>query len=163
LINACKGRNPIVIRNESEYQEALRRRAQDQEVAAGQRAAFVQAGFTPDEVERGLEPLRSFQDQLEEEITWYENVRRRNFPVIRRLTQIGQLLIALRIAKGLSQRQFAEALGISEAVVSRDERNEYHGITVERAQRILDALHESVTTRVEEPTLSPERALAGVT
>jgi hypothetical protein len=39
----------------------------------------------------------------------------------------------------------------SELIVSRDERNEYHGITVERAQKILDALNESVTTRVEEP------------
>ena len=145
-----------MIRNESEYQEALRRKAQDQEVAAGQRTAFVNAGFTPEEVERGLQPLHSFLAQLDEEIDWYDNVRKRNFPVIRRLTQIGQLLIAVRIARGLSQRQLAETLGVSEAGVSRDERNEYHGITLERAQRIFDALEESVTTRVE------ERALAGV-
>jgi len=146
-----------MIRNDSEYQEALRRKAQDQEVAAGQRTAFVNAGFTPEEVERGLQPVLSFLAQLDEEIDWYQNVRKRNFPVIRRLTQIGQLLIAVRIARGLSQRQLAETLGVSEAVVSRDERNEYHGITLERAQRIFDALEESVTTRVE------ERALAGVT
>jgi len=31
-------------------------------------------------------------------------------------------------------------LGVSEAQVSKDERNEYHGITVEKAQRILEAL-----------------------
>jgi hypothetical protein len=40
---------------------------------------------------------------------------------------------------------------VSESLVSRDERNEYHGITVERAQRILDALNETVTAQVEEP------------
>jgi DNA-binding XRE family transcriptional regulator len=151
-----------VIRNESEYLEAQRRRAQDREVCDRQREAFVAAGLAPDEVDRAMEPLLSFNAQLEEEIAWYENVRRRNFPVIHRLTQIGQLLIALRIAHGLSQRELADILGVSEAVVSRDERNEYHGITVERAQRILDALQESVATTVEERVVSPERALAGV-
>jgi hypothetical protein len=41
-------------------------------------------------------------------------------------------------------------------------RNEYHGITVERAQRILDALDETVTTRVEEPaSRTRERELVG--
>jgi transcriptional regulator with XRE-family HTH domain len=82
--------------------------------------------------------------------------------VITRLTQIGRLLAALRLAQGLTQRGLAERLGISEALVSRDERNEYHGITVERAQRVLDALHETVTTRVEEPvSQTRERELAG--
>jgi DNA-directed RNA polymerase specialized sigma subunit len=151
-----------MIRSEAEHQEALRRHAQDQEAANRQRAALVEAGLTPEEVERGMEPTLAFNAQLEDEIAWYENVRRRNFPTIRRLTQIGQLLIALRIANGLSQRQLAERLGVSEAVVSRDERNEYHGITVERAQRILDALQGSVTTTVEEPDVAGGRELAGV-
>jgi len=35
-------------------------------------------------------------------------------------------------------------------MVSRDERNEYHGITVDRANRILDALDVKLVTRVEE-------------
>src|SRR4029079_10758009 len=50
---------------------------------------------------------------------------------------------------GLTQRELAERLGISESLVPRDERNEYHGITVERAQRILDALGETVRGRVK--------------
>jgi transcriptional regulator with XRE-family HTH domain len=36
--------------------------------------------------------------------------------------------VALRIATGLTQRQLAETLGVHESQVSRDERNEYHGI-----------------------------------
>ena len=59
-------------------------------------------------------------------------------------------MIAVRIAHGLTRRELADRLGISEAVVSRDERNEYHGITVERAQRIVDALQEWVTTTIDE-------------
>jgi DNA-directed RNA polymerase specialized sigma subunit len=147
-----------MIRSEAEYQEALRRLEQDRKVAAAQRDALVASGLSSAEVEHAMEPLRSFQAQLKEEVAWYEEVRRRNFPAIRRLTQIGRLLIALRLANGLTQRALAERLGVSEAVVSRDERNEYNGITVERAQRILDALGASVVTQVEEVTPSPPPA-----
>jgi len=34
-----------------------------------------------------MAPLLSFQAQLAEEVDWYERVRRREFPVITRLTQ----------------------------------------------------------------------------
>ena len=142
-----------MIRNESEYQEALRRKAQDQDVAAGQRTAFVNAGFTPEEVERGLEPLLSFQAQLADEVIWYEKVCRREFAPVSNLAQVGRLLIALRVAGRLTQRELAERLGVSEAQISRDERNEYHGITLERAQRILDALRARIEVRLEEPVL----------
>ena len=36
-----------------------------------------------------------------------------------------------------------------ETAVSRDERNECHGITVERAKKVLDALGVRLVTRVE--------------
>ena len=44
--------------------------------------------------------------------------------------------------------QLAERLGVNEAQVSKDESNDYHGISVERAQRIIDALEGSVTVAV---------------
>jgi hypothetical protein len=43
---------------------------------------------------------------------------------------------------------------VSEAQVSRDERNEHHGITVDRAQRVLDAMNETLTSRVEDKPLA---------
>jgi len=52
----------------------------------------------------------------------------------------GKALICLRILKAWTQRQLAEALGISEGVVSRDERNEYHGISLEKYGKVLAAL-----------------------
>jgi DNA-directed RNA polymerase specialized sigma subunit len=139
-----------MIRNESEYQEALQRISGDQQVADRQRAALLDKGLSAPEVTAVMEPLLSFHAQLAQEVEWYENVRRRNFEVIDRLTSIGRLLIALRIANGLSQRELAGRLAVSEAVVSRDERNEYHGVSVERAQRILDAMHAVVSVRVED-------------
>lgn len=42
--------------------------------------------------------------------------------------------------RGLGQRELAACLGVHEPQVSRDERNEYRSISVERAERILEAL-----------------------
>ncbi len=143
-----------MIRNEKEYQEALRRLTDDEAFIAQQRAALQGLGLASEEVERALEPARSFHAPLVEEVTWYERVRRRDFEAIQSLAAIGRLLIAARIANGLSQKELADRLGVSEAQVSRDERNEYHGVTVERAQRILEALGETVTARITEKPLA---------
>jgi hypothetical protein len=143
-----------VIRSEKEYKEAVERLRQDEEVLALQKEKLEELGLSEEEVRRALEPMLSFRAQLEEEVEWYERVRRRDFGIIRDLSAVGTLLIALRIANGLSQRELAEKLGVSEAQVSRDERNEYHGITVDRAQRILDAMNETLTSRVEDKPLA---------
>lgn len=138
-----------MIRSEKEYKEALNQLKQDEEVLALQREKLEEMGLSEDEVGRALEPMLSFRAQLEEEVEWFERVRRRDFGVVRDLSAVGTLLIALRIANGISQRELAERLGVSEAQVSRDERNEYHGITVDRVQRVLDAMGETLASRVE--------------
>jgi len=140
-----------MIRTEPEHQEALRRLQQDRQAAAQQRAGLVAAGLTPEEVERGMEPLDTFHAHLAEEVEWYEHACRGEIPEIHNLEQLGRQLIALRLARGMSQRELAQRLGVSEAVVSRDEHNEYHGITTARAQRVIEALDGSLTARVEEP------------
>ncbi|HEX5415498.1 MAG TPA: helix-turn-helix domain-containing protein [Chloroflexota bacterium] len=151
-----------MIRNEAEYQEALRRLRQDEDVATRQREALAAAGLKADEIERAMQPLLSFHAQLEDEIAWYEAVRRGNLPTIHQMNDVGRLLIALRIFKGISQRDLAERLGVSESVVSRDERNEYHGISVDRVQKILNALGAAIVMSVDEPScfpiVDPERA-----
>jgi hypothetical protein len=143
-----------VIRSEKEYREAVERLRQDEEVLALQKEKLEGLGLSKEEVRRALEPMLSFRAQLEEEVEWYERVRRRDFSIIRELSAVGTLLIALRIANRLSQRELAEKLGVSESQVSRDERNEYHGIAVDRAQRVLDAMNETLTSRVEDKPLA---------
>lgn len=49
----------------------------------------------------------------------------------------------------MTQRELARRLEVDETAVSRDERNEYHGITVDRARRVLDALGARLVTRVQ--------------
>ena len=143
-----------MIRSEKEYKEAVERLRRDEEVLALQKEKLEGLGLSEEEVGRALEPMLSFRAQLKEEVEWYERVRRRDFGIIRDMSAVGTLLIAMRIANGLSQRELAERLGVSEAQVSRDERNEYHGITVDRVQRVLDAMGETLTSRVEDKPLA---------
>jgi len=56
----------------------------------------------------------------------------------------------------MTQRELARRLDADETAVSRDERNEYHGITVERAKKVLDALGVRLVTRVEVEPLGVE-------
>ncbi len=105
-------------------------------------------GLTPAEIKRAIDPVRSFHLQLEEEVQSYERLKRGQFDDLSNLRGLGHLLISLRIARGLTQRQLAERLGVHESLVSRDERNEYHGIALDRAARILDALDAELRSTV---------------
>lgn len=147
-----------MIRSDSEYQDAIQRLHQDRAVIQAQREAFKAMDLSEEEVERGIEPALSFHEQLREEVEVYERMRRGDITPIESLADIGRVLIGLRIARGITQRQLAESLEVSESQVSRDERNDYHGITVERAQRIIMALHGRV--RVEAQPIEDNAMLA---
>lgn len=148
-----------MIRTESEYRAAVSRWKENGDMLDQQRRQLEEAGLTDDEVERAMQPVTSFHLQLGEDIAWYENACRGSVTPVHNLNEIGRVLIALRISQGLTQKQLAGTLDVSEAAVSRDERNEYHGITVERAQRVLDALGAEIVitlTGMEHEHESPE-------
>ena len=136
-----------MIRNEKEYEATKWRVADADRALATQRASIEGAGFGLEEVRRGLEPVDTMRAALLEELAWYERVRTGDIGVMTGIARVGEMLIASRIAAGLSQRDLATRLGVSETEVSRDEHNEYHGATVERAQRVMDALGGTVTIR----------------
>lgn len=153
-----------MIRNESEYQASVEQIRAAQERLKEQRAKLIELGLSKQEIKRVLDPVYSFHEQLCEEAASYERLKRGEFDELRNFDGLGRLLIALRIAQSLSQRELAERLGVHVSQVSRDERNEYHGITIERANRLLEALGAEVTSHVEAPRLAPtdrhSRALA---
>ncbi len=138
-----------MIRNEAEYQNASARLKEEQARLTEHRARLAAAGMSPEEMKHVIDPIESFHLQLREEVESYERLKRGEFDELENLRGLGHLLIALRIAQGISQRELAYKLGVHESQVSRDERNEYFGITLERAIRILDALNAKLRTKVE--------------
>lgn len=137
-----------MIRNETEYQEAVQRLRDEADRLAAQHRELKKLKLAADEIDRALNPMRSFHEQLREEVSSYERLKRGEFDEIQNFEGLGRLLIALRIAQGVTQRELADRLGVHESQVSRDERNEYHGITLERANRILTALDVDLRSHV---------------
>lgn len=141
-----------MIRNENEYKEAVARLGEERNRLAEHRARLKEAGLSDDEIKRVIDPMESFHLQLAEEVESYERLKRGEFDELVNLRGLGHMLISLRIAKGFSQRDMARRLDVHESQVSRDERNEYYGITLERAVKILDALDVRLITQVEPDT-----------
>ena len=146
-----------MIRNETEYQEAATRLTDERKRLADHRARLKEAGLSKEEIKRVIDPMESFHLQLEEEVESYERLKRAEFDELDNLRGLGQLLISLRIAQEISQRELAKRLKVHESQVSRDERNEYFGITLDRAAKILDALNARLHTTVE---IEPRRSRA---
>lgn len=146
-----------MIRNDTEYQEATARLADERSRLADHRARLQEAGLTEEEIKRAIDPIESIHLQLKEEVESYVRLKRGEFDELENFRGFGTLLISLRIAKGISQRELSKRLNVHESQVSRDERNEYLGITLERAMKVLDALNVRLHTKVE---VEPPRMLA---
>lgn len=129
-----------VIRTDKEFTAMKERLLQDEKLIKIQREELTKMGLTEEQIDRVIEPTICFYEQLKEDVAYYERIKRGEFDALENFFGLGKILIGARIALGLSQCDLANRLGVSEAQVSKDERNEYHGITVEKAQRILDAL-----------------------
>src|SRR5580698_5756459 len=138
-----------MIRNEAEYQVASARLLEERNRLAEHRARLKATNMSDEEIKRVIDPMESFHLQLREEVESYERLKRGEFEELENLRGLGHLLISLRIAQGMSQRELARRLDVHESQVSRDERNEYFGITLERAIKILDALNVRLRTKID--------------
>lgn len=129
-----------MIRTEIEYEEARRRLNEGDRMMKVQEQELGKLGLSKLQIRRGMQPLATFQSQLREDVDCYKRLRQGDRRELANFQELGQVLIALRIVRGLSQRELADKLDVHESQVSRDERNEYHGVTVERANRISEVL-----------------------
>ena len=100
-----------MIRSESEYQEATKRIRQEEERLSQQRAKLREMDLSRAEIKRAMDPVRSFHEQLKEEVASYERLRRGEFEELHNFQGAGQLLVALRISQGKlleTQKKIAE-------------------------------------------------------
>ena len=138
-----------MIKTEKDYLEAKVRLEKEYKTLEGHEKKMKTAGLNREQIKLAMDPLVTFTLQLREEVEEYEKLKRGQFDPLVNLNGLGRTLIALRIFKGLSQKELAEKLKVTEPQVSRDERNEYHGASIEKIQRVLDALDVKIQSRVE--------------
>jgi plasmid maintenance system antidote protein VapI len=130
-----------MIRTKREYEAALKKLAQNDEALSNQRIELEKLGLSKEDIDLAMSPLVNFRNQLKEEIKIHEGIKNRDWNLILNLAdphRIGRFLIALRIAYDLSQKDLAKLLGVTEAQISKDELNEYHGISFDRAVKIME-------------------------
>jgi len=153
-----------MLRSHKEYLAALKKLKQDDEALASQKEELKKLNLSKKEMSLVMSPLISFRNQLEEEIHIYEGIKKRDWRLILSLFDshnIGRFLIALRIATGLTQRDLARLLGVTEAQVSKDERNEYHGVSFDKAIRIMEIFHVKPSTPIVDRSIDRGNLLTG--
>ena len=138
-----------MIRTNNELHKAKLRLNAEKDRISAQRKSLKAEGLTPAQIKRAIDPFVSFHLQLAEEVQAYERLSRGEFAEMVNFQGLGRVLISLRVYRGLSQRDLAAKLNVHESQVSRDERNEYHGITVSRAAVILEAMGVSLSSEVK--------------
>jgi len=128
-----------MIRTKREYEASLKKLKQNDEALEKQKKELIKLNLSKTNIDNAMAPLMSFRNQLHQEIELYEGIKAKNWKLILELynQHIGRFLIALRLAFNLNQRELASILHVTEAQISKDERNEYHGVSQEKVSRIL--------------------------
>lgn len=89
-----------------------------------------------------LEALRSEYENLSMQLLEYETLKSGTVEILKasNLEEVPSILIRARIAKGFSQRQLAEAIGLKEQQIQRYEAEEYSSANLQRLAEVANAL-----------------------
>jgi HTH-type transcriptional regulator / antitoxin HigA len=98
-----------------------------------------------------LNAVNAQADDLRAEIVEYERLRSGELVSFAAgsLAELATVLVKSRIARGWTQRQLAEALGMAEQQIQRYEANDYRSTSLARLCDIANALGVRVETRGE--------------
>ena len=98
-----------------------------------------------------LDAVNAQADDLRAEIADYERLRSGQVSTFEAgtLAELATLLVKARVARGWTQRQLADALGVAEQQVQRYEANGYRSASLARMCDIADALGVQVEQRAE--------------
>jgi len=126
-----------MIQTDLDYQKALQRIRENETFFEMERKTLAKEGKTAEQIQRYLDPSCAMIQDLKDDVYWYENAKKGQIPLITNFLTLGRSLIALRIANNMTQEELARKLGVVQSQVSRDESNEYHGISMDQVHRIV--------------------------
>lgn len=95
--------------------------------------------------------LRSQIDELEEEMRFYENLRAGKISEFSAdsLHDLPDILIQARIARGMSQKDLGDFLGVAEQQIQRYESDRYRMASLDRLTEVADALNVRIVERAQ--------------
>lgn len=138
-----------MITNEVQYRATKGHLEQFEQAAANLVAKLAEKG-APKLLQVELDAVRSQADDLRAEIAEYEQLRSGAVSSLEAssLAELATLLIKARIARGWTQRELADALGVAEQQVQRYEVTGYRSASLARICDVAAALDIAVTERV---------------
>lgn len=145
-----------MITNEVQYRATKAHLARFEDALANLKAT---SGTThPSRLARAeIDAVASQADDLRNELAEYERLRSGRLSEFEAssLSELAGLLVKARIARGWSQRQLADALGVAEQQVQRYESSDYRSASLARMCDIASALGVTIT---EKAHLNPDAA-----
>lgn len=95
--------------------------------------------------------LRSQIDELEEEVRLYEDLRAGKISAFsaESLHDLPKILIQSRIARGMSQKDLGDFLGVAEQQIQRYEADRYRSASLDRLTEVADALGVRIVERAQ--------------
>lgn len=95
--------------------------------------------------------LRNQIDELEEEVRFYEELRAGKISAFsaESLHDLPDILIQARIARGMSQKDLGDFLGVAEQQIQRYESDRYRMASLDRLTEIADALNVRIVERAQ--------------
>jgi ribosome-binding protein aMBF1 (putative translation factor) len=140
-----------MIRSEREYKEGLQRLTDEASEISLLERKLRQLQVSESQIENTLAARVASQRSLAGEVRAFETRANKRDPQsaaagVLAGPNLGRVLVAMRIALGMSQRDLADALGMPVADLAREERDEYRGLSMLTARRILETL-KTIQTR----------------
>jgi HTH-type transcriptional regulator/antitoxin HigA len=151
-----------MIRNDKEYRHSKERLSELEMELQG--LSSVRRSAERDEVASAvIDALRMQIEDLESEITEYEDLKEGRLLSFGadNLDSLGEIITKARIARGLTQAELGELLGMTQQQVQRYERDGWQKISLWRLAEAADALGLDLSVRARLPASSTVRP-AGV-
>lgn len=136
-----------MITNEKQYRST---KASIEKLAGAFAALGTTTGDFPEVfVKAQRSALRSQIDELEEEVRFYEDLRAGKISAFsaESLHDLPDILIQARIARGMSQKDLGDFLGVAEQQIQRYESDRYRMASLDRLTEVADALNIRIVER----------------
>lgn len=133
-----------MIKNERQY-KITRAKADELRVALAElEHAALAEGLAPDMRDLQADALGGTLSDLETELADYDSLHDATLIEATGIGEFPTALIRARIARGLTQRELADRIGLAEQAIQRYEAGDYAGVSFARLVEIADALEVTV-------------------